>query len=229
MRLLMNRFLKYLLFIMFLNSSFSMAGGITVGATRVIYDSDKREALISVNNSDITPYLIQSWVELDEEKKDKAPFIITPPLFRLDGNAENILRIVKTNEDLPDNKESLFWINIKAIPSSTRNNEQNTLQIAIRTKIKLIYRPSSITGNPLDKAKELTWKQVGNKLTITNPTPYILNFETIKVGQHSIENPLFIMPYSQETYNLPNGVNGNVSWSIINDFGGVSELLTSNK
>ncbi|EJD6585054.1 molecular chaperone [Providencia rettgeri] len=225
----MSNALKIFMFVWLFNSTVSIAGGITVGGTRVVYDASKREALINVSNSDTNPYLIQSWVEFPEEKQGKSPFVITPPLFRLDGNSENLLRIVNTINDLPDSKESLFWINIKAVPSSKNEQDKNTLQIAIKTKIKLIYRPASLKGSPEESAKNLEWKQVGNKLTIINPTPFIMNFQSIKVGEYVVENPTYIMPNSQHTYELPNQVRGSVSWSIINDFGGISELLTSNK
>jgi P pilus assembly chaperone PapD len=48
---------------------------------------------------------------------------------------------------LPQDKESLFWLNIKAIPSASQVD--NTLQIAIKTRIKLIYRPATMKGASL--------------------------------------------------------------------------------
>jgi len=37
----------------------------------------------------------------------------------------------------------------------------NTLQIAINTRIKLLYRPSSIQGKPEDVADKLEWHREG--------------------------------------------------------------------
>ncbi len=54
----------------------------------------------------------------------KAPFLITPPLFRLDAKQENVLRIIRTGGNLPADRESLFWLNIKSIPSSARNERR---------------------------------------------------------------------------------------------------------
>ncbi len=60
-----------------------------MGGTRVIYQEGKREASISVTNADTrSPFLVQSWVEnYSETDKSRAPFIVTPPLFRLDPNS----------------------------------------------------------------------------------------------------------------------------------------------
>ncbi len=70
----------------FLLCSTAAQAGIVMGGTRVIYQEGKREAAISVTNADThTPYLVQSWVEnYAENDKAKVPFIVTPPLFRLD-------------------------------------------------------------------------------------------------------------------------------------------------
>lgn len=58
--------------------------GVIIGGTRIIFDGAK-EASISVNNPDATPYLIQSWIDEQEGGSGKAPFIITPPMYRLDS------------------------------------------------------------------------------------------------------------------------------------------------
>lgn len=48
--------------IMSIGLSFAQAG-VVIGGTRVIFDGNKKEASISINNPDNTPYLIQSWIE----------------------------------------------------------------------------------------------------------------------------------------------------------------------
>lgn len=70
----------------FLLCTTAAQAGIVMGGTRVIYQEGKREAAISVTNADThTPYLVQSWVEnYAENDKARVPFIVTPPLFRLD-------------------------------------------------------------------------------------------------------------------------------------------------
>jgi P pilus assembly chaperone PapD len=64
---------------------------------------------------------------------------------------------------LPQDKESLFWLNIKAIPSASK--QENSLQIAVKTRIKLIYRPAALKAStPEEQANKLTWSRSGNKL-----------------------------------------------------------------
>lgn len=122
---------------------------VTVGATRLIYDGASNEANLSVSNRDDTsPYLVQSWVSHfgsgNEESVDN--FIVTPPLFRLDADKENILRIIFTGgPEVPQDRESLFLMNVKAIPAMSDDQKgKNVLQIALKTTIKLFYRPAGL-------------------------------------------------------------------------------------
>lgn len=74
----------------------SVSAGVIIGGTRIIFDGTKKEASIGITNPDNVPYLIQSWIDVQDEQSGKAPFIITPPLYRLDGGQKNLERIVMT-------------------------------------------------------------------------------------------------------------------------------------
>jgi len=59
----MNFLSKTLIACAVISASVSVANaGVIIGGTRVVYDGNKKEASIDVNNPDKTPYLIQSWV-----------------------------------------------------------------------------------------------------------------------------------------------------------------------
>lgn len=210
---------KALLISAALTASFSNAyAGVIIGGTRVIFDGGKKEASISINNADSEPYLIQSWVDMPEGNANKAPFIVTPPLYRLDGGQQNIERILLSGS-LPQDKENLFWLNIKAIPSASK--QENSLQIAVKTRIKLIYRPSGLKGTtPEEQANKLTWSRSGNKLKVTNPTQYVINFNEISVGDKKLDEVSWVAPGATAVFSLPAGANGNhISFKVINDYG----------
>jgi len=199
------------------------SAGVIVGGTRVIYNAAQKETSIAVRNPEkTTPYLMQSWVEnASPTDTSKAPFIITPPLFRLDAGQENTLRIVRTGGQLPEDRESLFWLNIKSIPSSSKA-DTNQLQISVKTRIKLIYRPASLAANAPEAYKQLTFARQGNQLQVTNPTAYQIAFYSVKVGGVEIKEPGSITPFGTLSLPLPAGASGQVSWQTINDFGGIT-------
>ncbi|HAZ0556190.1 fimbrial biogenesis chaperone [Enterobacter hormaechei] len=201
----------------------SASAGVIIGGTRIIFDGAKKEASISITNPDNVPYLIQSWIDVKDEQSGKAPFIITPPLYRLDGGQKNLERIVMTGS-LPQGQESLFWLNIKAIPSASK--QMNSLQIAVKTRIKLIYRPEGLRAStPEDQANKLTWRRAGNTLQVNNPTPYVINFNEITLGDKKLNDVTYVMPSGSASFQLPNGANGNaLTFKVINDYGSPGEL-----
>ncbi|WMY75329.1 molecular chaperone [Buttiauxella selenatireducens] len=220
----MNFLRKTLIALLLINAGVSSASaGIIIGGTRVIYDGNKKEASIGVNNPDSTAYLIQSWIDTQNGGTEKAPFVITPPLYRLDPTQQNVERIILTGA-VPQDKESLYWLNIKAIPSAPK--AANSLQIAVKTSIKLIYRPAAIKGTtPEEQADKLTWSISGNKIQVTNPTQFVMNFNEVTVGGKKLENVSYVLPGSTAAFDLPKDIRGGkATFTVINDYGGPGKI-----
>ncbi|AKL35270.1 molecular chaperone [Klebsiella michiganensis] len=215
----MQKYLKVLIAGWLLVGAAAHAGVVT-GGTRLIYPGGKKESSLSVTNNDATPYLIQSWVE---SNKGAAPFLLTPPLFRLEGEQQTRLRVIYSG-GLPENKESMFWMNIKAIPSSQAKAGANTLQIAIKTRIKLIYRPKSIEGTPEMVTEQLRWTRSGNTLQVMNPTAFYMNFAEVKVGGAEVKEANWVGPGETARFQLPGVSAGALQWKLINDYGGTGAL-----
>ena len=201
------------------------SAGVVLGGTRVIVRENQRETSISVQNPSNAPFVVQSWID-EGEGKNKTPFVITPPLQRLDPGKENILRIVRVPSALPADRESLFWLNVKEIPEKAK--EENVLQIAVRTRIKLFYRPASLPGNPADARQQLQWgvsaaDKGGVVIKVANPTPYHITLASMKVngGQQEI-NPQMVAPFGEMALPLtavksPQEVQ--LNFTTINDYG----------
>ena len=215
----MQKYLKVLIAGWLLVGAAAHAGVVT-GGTRLIYPGGKKESSLSVTNNDATPYLIQSWVE---SNKGAAPFLLTPPLFRLEGEQQTRLRVIYSG-GLPENKESMFLMNIKAIPSSQAKAGANTLQIAIKTRIKLIYRPKSIEGTPEMVTEQLRWTRSGNTLQVMNPTAFYMNFAEVKVGGAEVKEANWVGPGETARFQLPGVSAGALQWKLINDYGGTGAL-----
>jgi len=206
----------------FLFASATLANGISVGATRVIYDARSKEASMTVLNNYSTAYLIQSWVE-DEKGGKSDSFIVTPPLFRLDGKKENMLRIVRVKEEMPGDRESVYWLSIKAIPPAPES-DKNTLQLAIKTRMKLFYRPEGIPGKPEDAYSKLIWKLNGDQLQVINDSAYAVVISRVTVDGGEMGKVDFVA--AKDTLIIPNSNKklirrgSVVKYGVINDFGG---------
>ncbi|MFZ4216142.1 molecular chaperone, partial [Pantoea endophytica] len=121
----MRLFNKLILCALFMASIQTATAGVSLGATRVIYNEKDKETALEVRNAPDEgaaekAFLIQSWVSnFDEANKSKTPFVFTPPLFKLASGKSNRLRLTVTDlAALPSDRESIFLINVRAIPST---------------------------------------------------------------------------------------------------------------
>lgn len=201
--------------------------GVGLDATRVVYPAGQKEASLGVRSlKDTDSFLIQSWVENAEGNKVSS-FVITPPLFLMQGKKENTLRIVdNTNGSLPNDRESLFWLNVKAIPSMNKNQEQqNTLQFAITSRIKMFYRPTTIKLAPEDAPAKLTFSHQGSTILVNNPTPYYLTVVAIEANGVALKDTM-VSPMSSLTLS-PASSASTISYRTINDFGAQTPKITT--
>ena len=168
--------------------------------------------------------MIKTFLEKGSIESSAGYFMITPPLFRLDAQQKSVLRIFNASSAMPADRESLFYFNVTSIPAATDEDaKQNTLQIAVRNRMKLFYRPKALADDtPENVTTKLTWQITGGKLKVINPTGYYMNFSAVKVNNSLVKDALLLAPFSSNEYALPNGVSsGTVIWKIINDQGGI--------
>lgn len=223
------KYIRFVALAILLVTQHSFAGGVGLSTTRVIYDGSKKEASLTVeNHNEKEEYLIQSWID-DINGNKKTPFIITPPLFKLDPKKNNVLRIVNTENILPQDRESVFWVNVKAIPAKSDENEgKSVLQIAVRTRLKLFYRPKGLPRNNFDAMTQLRFHRQNNQLVINNDSAFNLTFSQLSINGTTIERVGMVLAKGTLNVVLP-GSTGNaneVKYSIINDFGAPGDVLT---
>jgi P pilus assembly chaperone PapD len=213
---------------------------VKLGATRVIYDPDGNGATLTISNPQDYPMLVQSTVKA-EDTTSPAPFVVTPPLFRLDGKQQNRLRIVRTGGTMPADRESLQWLCVKGIPPKSddawardvsgksqapkANAMSLDVQLSISNCIKLLVRPSTIKGAVTDVAGKLTWSTAGGHLTVKNPTPFYMNFASLQLGSTRVPNAEYVPPFGSKSYPMPKGATGGqLQWKVITDYGGESQV-----
>lgn len=156
---------------------------ISLSATRVILPEKQQEASIIVRN-DNAPILIQSWLETNSEHDiAELPFAITPPLSKVAPNGQQVMRVLYAGGDtgLPRDRETVLWLNVQEIPQATGGDNQ--LQIAIRQRIKLFFRPSGLPGTSADAPAGMLWSVVNNNGTsmiqVHNPSAYHVSMSAI--------------------------------------------------
>jgi fimbrial chaperone protein len=198
--------------------------------TRVVYDEGVQSASVTVTNkSEKYPYLIQSWIEDENGKKVTAPFMVLPPLQRIEPNDRNILRIVLLpGNTLPTDRESVFFLNIREIPPAT--DAVNALQIALHSKLKLFYRPKSVQpkrGEDPSLPMTVRIDTASHQLTFDNPTPYHVTVVELSAGENKTAVPfdsVMVSPMSTASVPFRQTLPSTLSVTHMNDYGGQTEV-----
>lgn len=200
------------------------SAGISIGGTRIIYNAENKETSLSIKNpASSGVYLVQSWIESGSHSAT-APFIVTPPLYRSEPGKENILRIISTHPPAAENKESLYWLNVKSIPATdSERDTHHALQMVVKSRLKVFYRPDGIKGRPEEAYKQLQFTRHGKQLHVTNPTGYYVTFYSLKANGVDVKKADMVPPFGQVDYALPVANASSVSWQAINDFGGMTQ------
>lgn len=232
MKTIFNKSTTFLIFLLFSNSAFC---SVIINGTRIIYPGNQREVTVQLSNTGTSPALIQSWIDEGDAKtipeNSKAPFIVSPPISRIEAASGQALRVSLTNSALAQNKESLFWLNVLEIPpapfQTNNGTNENFLQVAFRTRIKLIYRPSGLESHANDAPEKLKWLISAEGISVTNPTPYYVSFTEINAIVNQKKIPLaphgdILSPGQEKKYSFSGDTSriADIAFTTINDFGG---------
>jgi chaperone protein EcpD len=212
---------------------------IVIDTTRVVYPVARREVTITIRNDSPTPSLVQSWLDGGDanSKPGEAavPFVLTPPLFRLDPSKSQSLRLVYTQEPLPKDRESVFWLNILDVPPRAAANPErpNQLEMAFKHRMKVFFRPAGLKGSPVDAPAQFTWKQIAKEgkvvaIQASNPTPYHVSLVRLAAtvnGAPVTAKADMVAPFTNlqlpvETPFPAAGTPVTLEYTFVNDYGG---------
>ncbi|MDE4917887.1 P pilus assembly chaperone PapD [Cupriavidus metallidurans] len=184
-------------------------GSVTLTGTRVIYDGRSPGESLQFTNQGSSPSVMQVWVDSGNEqstpKTADAPFIVTPPVFRIGPNAGQTIRLLYMGKDLPKDRESVFYLNTLEIPSlNATYANQNQMLVMLRNRIKILYRPTDIEGSPQKAIEKLSFQIVrqGADVSIVakNESSYHISLVSGNLncgGDVATFTPGMIPPYSQ--------------------------------
>ncbi|WP_409310595.1 molecular chaperone [Pectobacterium sp. B1J-3] len=218
--------------VFFIPSAYS---AISLDRTRVIFNDDEQSATVTLKNENAeNPFLAQSWLTDENRNKTTSPLMVLPPLQRIEAKGYSLIRLVKTSQisQLPKDRESLFYLNVREIPP--KSEKANVLQIAIQSEIKVFFRPRGITPDKNDIwQKKLRIRKMAKSFIVENPTPYYITVSNIlkqskktrTVPDNLLDGKAFMVsPRSTNTIRVLDGSVNTFSLYYVNDYGGHQEL-----
>ncbi|EEE2001256.1 fimbrial chaperone [Salmonella enterica subsp. enterica serovar Kotte] len=215
---------------------------IIISGTRVIYNADKKDVSIRLENKGNRPLLVQNWLDIGDDNADPSeihvPFTSTPPVSRIEPKRGQTVKVMFTGAKvLPNDRESVYWFNVLEVPPKAKNDKdpaanKNLLQLAFRTRIKLFYRPAGLPGEAAEAPAKLKWQlkteQGKTQVQVSNPTPYYVSFNETQLensGKSYKVDSSMVAPFGQASFNITGLKNslssGELTFKAINDYGGM--------
>jgi len=174
-------------------------------STRVIYHEAQGEVTVPVQYAvDGGPILMQTWLDDGSDhvrpQDQNPPFLLTPSVARMQPGQTQTVRILKTRDDLPQDRESLFYLNVLEVPpvaDDLREDQRNALQIAAHTTVKFFYRPKGLLVESGTAPQQLRFvlegattddadgARVRVRVRVLNPSPYHVTLRDLKLHNGS--------------------------------------------
>lgn len=222
--------LAVLTLLLSLLSALPAYGALALTQTRLIFDADQTAVSLQVCNQNAAqPYLAQGWITDAGGTKIHDPLVLLPPLQRIEPGATTQIRVqaLPGAKLLRQDRETLFYLNLREIPPATAT--PNQLTIALQNRIKIFWRPVALKApagvlvSPW--VSKLQLHQEGEHWRIYNPGAYYITLidARAQAGQATISGftPVMLPPGGQAL--LPVRIDDyghHPQFTYINDFGG---------
>lgn len=215
--------------------------GIVAYGSRVIIGQGEASVVFQVRNDGLRALLLQGWIndasnDVSPEQAN-VPFILTPPLRRIEPREELSLTIRMMKEHaLPSDRESLFWINLAGIPRVASSPEKDQLVMMTRSRFKLLYRPRQLPGSTQSAATAMCWSVAagihGVRLIAENSAAFHVHLAAISMinheGQSVILESGYIRPFDARSFQVPNHDFGSLDGSRV-EYEWIDDWGASNK
>ena len=223
---------------------------VVITGTRVVYPLNAKDVSVRLTNNGTFPSLVQAWIDDGNASASpetiSVPFILSPPMFRIDPTHSQNLRLVYTGEGkAARDRETVYWLNVLEIPPKPDASAgENTLQFAVRSRIKLFLRPTELAGDPALAPGLIKWRVLRDgaslKLMASNPTPFHVSLAevTLSTASDPLGKPMsgMVNPMSEQTFVFEGAykegqVTTAVKFKYVNDYGafvdGTADITTA--
>lgn len=207
--------------------------GVVLYGTRIIYDGGQKAIRIHASNSSERAALTQAWLDDGDASPvpahQRVPFVLAPAVRRLEQGEQMTYLLTYAPgavAPLSQDRETLLYFNLLDIPPAPdAAPDSNLVQVAVRTRLKLFYRPAGLTGTPAEAAAGLRWRVLqgveGNVLEVLNPTAYHVTFADISLADGTSLDADMVAPGEVLQIALPatTPIPQNIHFGWLDDFG----------
>ncbi|GAB7527684.1 molecular chaperone [Pseudomonas sp. 3A(2025)] len=204
---------------------------VSLAGTRLVFPGAFNEVAIEVSNRDEREVLLQAWLATPGDDDDPAtaqpgielPFVVTPALVHLPAQGRQVLRLLYHGIGMPAERESLLHLYVLEVPQRVAVGQQ--LNIAVRQRINVFYRPVGLPGDPADAASALRWSlnradPGGRRLQVSNPTVFHVVLQALSLNGQALSDHQLLAPGARFEWPVNAGSPERLLFKALTDYGG---------
>jgi P pilus assembly chaperone PapD len=229
--------IKQLFIVGLLLASVSVQANIVINGTRVIYPEKNKDVVVQLINNGRDSSLVQAWIDDGDinstPETANVPFLLSPPVVKVSGDSGQQLRITKVGAPLVADRESIFFLNVLDIPPTPENLQgANTLQLAIKSRIKMFYRPSGLKTTANSSIDSIELQAVAKGFNVVNKSAYFFTLANVdqQDKKHLLVDSVMVAPFSSAFVESKGPVSKNTPYTMlyIDDLGAYkTKVVTS--
>ncbi|AOE42551.1 phytochrome sensor protein (plasmid) [Pantoea agglomerans] len=217
-------YIKITLVTFLLISGVSQAA-VVMNASRIVMEGIG-EKTVTFDNTSENPYIVQ----IESDNNQKPDFVAMPPIFKIKEKGGQTVKIKLSSSSLPQDKESVFYMNFTQIPGVRKNqDDSNRLNIVIRSRLKIIYRPKSVNAFSEKEESKVSYIVQSGKLIVSNNSPNVLSIREISNGKHVLAKTITLFPGGNYSTLIKDRLSGPLRAVIINDYGMPLNIMIADK
>ncbi|MCS4492672.1 molecular chaperone [Pantoea sp. B623] len=218
-------FMKAMLLSLFFISGLSQAA-VVMNASRIVMEG-RTEKTVTFDNTSDNPFIVQ----VESDNSGEPDFVAIPPVFKIKEKGGQTVKIRLLSSSLPEDKESLFFLNFTQIPGVKKSeSDDNLLNVIIKSRLKIIYRPEAVNAFSAKDEGKVSYHIQNGKLSINNQSPNVLSIRGISNGKLMIAENLTLKPGDSFSKDIKgNPVSGPLHAVMINDYGTPVNFLITDR
>ena len=137
----------------------ALQASVIINSTRVVYPQNDKEVTVRLESKNQAPVLVQTWLDNGDEQSTPQvggiPFVVTPPIFRMEPGKQQVVRVAYTgwkclrNLQMRNRATNCSW-------RFARGSNCSSVRITCSTESK--RHPENCNGDASQAHRARAWK-----------------------------------------------------------------------
>ncbi|MBK0095900.1 fimbrial assembly chaperone [Erwinia sp. S63] len=200
---------------------------VNVDRTRLVFNAGESNQTLNLKNGAESPSVVQIWSDdgdlMQSPELSTAPIFAMPPMMKLAPDEQRAIRLVLTSrQSLPEDRESLYWLNIYQIPALSRQTSgaEQKILLPLRLRLKVLIRPAALGVPQSVDVQKLRFMVHDRQLKVENPTAWYMSLRLQIANKLKVDDVL-VGPFGSVTLPLaqPVEVGESITYEVFDDNG----------